>query len=99
MNGKVIAFSEACIKTALDLPAVQPRQWLLIAGIAVDEKVRRSGAGQALLDSLKQWWAEHGIAEIELKVYTFNESAIRFYEKNGFKELSKNLSLEVETAR
>jgi len=56
-----------------------------LASIAVDPRDRRRGVGEAMLDHtlaelralrVKAWW---------LMVETENESALRFYEKYGFK--------------
>ena len=39
-----------------------------------------------ILEVLKLWSAEKGLTEIRLTVYDENQSAIRAYEKNGFKK-------------
>jgi ribosomal protein S18 acetylase RimI-like enzyme len=92
----VIGFAEAYVMTASDFPVLQPRQWVLIDGIAVDEDIRGTGAGQAMLDYLIDWSKSMAIEEIELKVYSFNTGALKFYERNGFKEINKTLSLKID---
>ncbi len=96
LNNEVVGFSESYIMEAPDFPVIQPRKWLLIDSIAVDENIHRSGAGQSMLNYLVDWSKSRNVFEIQLKVYSFNEGAIKFYEKNEFKELSKTLSLKLE---
>lgn len=47
---------------------------------------RGKGINSKILDELKLWSAEKGLTEIRLTVYDENLSAIRAYEKNGFKK-------------
>lgn len=91
-NGNVIGFAEAYIMSSPDFPVIKKRSWLLIDGIGVDESCRGTGAGQRLLNELEERIKEIGIHEVELKVYEFNNQAINFYEKNGFKELSRTMT-------
>ncbi|MGN0577812.1 MAG: GNAT family N-acetyltransferase [Ruminiclostridium sp.] len=51
--------------------------------LIVDPKKQRSGIGTKLIDKLKEYSKEHGLAGIVL--YTHEQApAKRFYEKNGF---------------
>lgn len=52
--------------------------------IAVDEGARKQGIGTEMMEFIKQDARERGFDRIELDVWEFNESAIRFYETNGF---------------
>lgn len=90
-EGDILGFAEAYIRKAPDFPVLQPRTWLLIDGIAVDKVYRNKGAGQALFNELINRSKEKGISDIELKVYGFNETAIKFYEKNGFTNISRTM--------
>ncbi len=91
----IIGFAEAYVRYALNYPILQPREWLLIDGIAVDKTYRNSGAGQALLNELIDRAKAKGIAEVELNVYEFNASAINFYNKNGFESVCKTMSKSI----
>lgn len=52
--------------------------------LIVDKNKQRSGIGKALVDALKEYCKENGIAGLVL--YTAEEApAKKFYEKNGFK--------------
>ena len=47
------------------------------------------GAARKLLDSLIAWSREHGLREIFLGTTDRFRAAHRFYEKNGFREITK----------
>lgn len=55
-----------------------------LARIAVAEGERQRGIGQELFDYMEQVCKEKGLTKILLDVRKSNETALRFYEKNGF---------------
>lgn len=87
-DDQVVGFTEAYILSAPDFPVMKKREWLRLDTIAVDKSFQHRGIGQALFDYLKNSAEVLGIKEIELGVYSFNKSAIKFYEKNGFKPMA-----------
>lgn len=89
---QVVGFAEAYILSAPDFPIMKKRKWLRLDTIAVDRDYRSRGIGQALFDHIKRQVEELEIDEIELGVYSFNKSAQKFYEKNGFKPVSITMS-------
>lgn len=54
--------------------------------IAVHPDFQRAGIGQILMDKMKEIAQEKGFIKISLRVLSINKKAIRFYEKNGFKQ-------------
>lgn len=52
--------------------------------IAVDERARKQGIGTEMMEFMKQDACKRGFDRIELDVWEFNESAVKFYETNGF---------------
>lgn len=47
---------------------------------------RGRGVNQAIIEELKKWVVEQGLAEIRLEVYNDNIGAIKAYEKVGFEK-------------
>lgn len=45
---------------------------------------RGKGVNKLIIEKLKQWAYQHGIAEIRLEVYAANNAALKAYEKAGF---------------
>lgn len=58
---------------------------LFIDDLCVDSSARSQGIGKALLNFVKQEAKRLGCYELTLNVWAGNDSAIRFYEKNGLK--------------
>ena len=95
-NDNIIGIAKADIESSPDIPLFTKREWLAISTIVVDENYRGNGVGKKLLDYLYSWAKSQEVYEVELTVFSFNESAISFYENNGFKsyrvKMHKNIS-------
>lgn len=55
-----------------------------ITSLVVDEAMRGSGAGAALLAAAEAWFAERGVARVNLTTALHREDAHQFYEKRGY---------------
>ena len=78
LNGKTIGYLIAML--ALDSAD--------ILNIGIDPHFKRQGYGTALLNHLIEELRKRNIREIFLEVRVGNKSAIRFYKKQGFEEIS-----------
>ena len=78
LNGKTIGYLIAML--ALDSAD--------ILNIGIDSDYKRQDHGTALLNHLIEELNKRDIGEILLEVRAGNKSAIRFYKKQGFKEIS-----------
>ena len=56
---------------------------------------RGQGVNQKILDALLNWAKEHGLTEVRLEVYSVNASAIKAYEKAGFKPNLLEMRMEI----
>ena len=59
-----------------------------ILNIGIDPDFKRQGYGTALLNHLIKELRKRDISEILLEVKAGNKSAIQFYKKQGFEEIS-----------
>ncbi len=59
-----------------------------------DPDYRGLGVNAKIIEALKNWALEKGLAEIRLTVYNDNLSAIKAYEKTGFKKHIIEMRLE-----
>jgi len=64
-------------------PYMNERKFLHVEEFCVDENHHRMGIGSRLMERLEQLAREKGYPRIELDVWSFNESARRFYEASG----------------
>lgn len=83
LDGRVVALCVMQCKTAPNVPTFQPRRYAYVDDLCVDEACRRRGIGRSLMTAVFMLARAHGVSSIELNVWGFNESAIRFYESLG----------------
>lgn len=67
-----------------------------VADLAVAEDERGIGAGRALMEAAEAWARRHGIARLELDVWSANKRALAFYRRLGFAAESLRLTKPVE---
>jgi len=61
-------------------------KFLKIRDLYVSESHRRKGTGRALLEGAYEWGRTLGVSHAVLFVWTFNENAIGFYERMGYRK-------------
>lgn len=82
-GGKTVGHCKTLIRDIGDEYWTQMKL-LYIYEMYVDPAFRRMGVAAGLLDEIKKIGKEIGATQIELDVWSFNESAINLYEKSGF---------------
>jgi ribosomal protein S18 acetylase RimI-like enzyme len=66
-----------------------------ISDVYVKQEFRKNGVAKALIEQSLAEFKYLGYDDVRLNVFTFNEKAIRLYEKLGFKEVSKLMRIEI----
>jgi len=69
---------------------------LYIDDLCVDENRRGSGIGKQLLQAVTAYAKAEGFYNLTLNVWSCNESALRFYEKNGLVPQKVGMELLLE---
>ncbi len=69
------------------------RGW--IEDICVDEKYRNQGIGYKLFNDMKERAIKEGAEAVELMVWSFNHTAIEFYEKAGMSTRSRIMEIKL----
>ncbi|MBQ8814358.1 MAG: GNAT family N-acetyltransferase [Lachnospiraceae bacterium] len=70
------------------------RDFYAVHEFGVDKHLRRSGVGRELFAFIKADAKERGFDRIELNMWEFNESALKFYESVGFKTYRRYMEFE-----
>lgn len=56
----------------------------IITELIVTSKVRSSGVGKKLIDTMENYFKNNKCEYVLLDVFAYNEKAIKFYEKSGY---------------
>ncbi len=81
----VVGLVEIQFKTIEDNIELLDKEYIEINSLVVNSDYRSEGVGTKLLKFVDGLAVEYEKEYVELKVFDFNDSAITFYEKNGFK--------------
>ena len=87
-----IAVLVARIYDTPDNPAMVPRRRLHVETLVVASKQRRHGIGRRLMAEAVAWGRGHGAVEMVLTTWVGNSEAEAFYERLGYRELSRVLT-------
>lgn len=79
-----------------ETPYGKARSFYHVQEIAVDAKFRRQGVAKELLEFMIADAKKRKLDKIELDVWEFNDSAIKFYEKVGFSQTRRWMEYEVK---
>lgn len=71
------------------------RKFYNVEEFGMDEKFRRQGIGRELFEFIKSDAKARGFDRIELNMWEFNESALKFYESVGFKTYRRYMEFDV----
>jgi ribosomal protein S18 acetylase RimI-like enzyme len=91
-NSSVVGFVAAEVSEMPNLPFLNPIKHCRIATIVVSSKHQKNGIGSALYERVCEIDKEQGADRLTLEVFTFNLSAVAFYEKHGFKSTAMHMS-------
>ncbi|MDR0219724.1 MAG: GNAT family N-acetyltransferase [Enterobacteriaceae bacterium] len=94
-NGDIKGFCIAQKQTTPPYNAVIPRNYGYVIDLAVSRDVRSQGIGQQLLAEMKKWAQENHLTHLELTVLANNTAAIKFYEREGYQEISKLMAIKL----
>lgn len=87
----VAGYAFCIIKTVEETKALVGRKYLYIDDFCVDGKYRKAGVGTFLMEKVLEEAKKSDVSSIELNVWEFNENAIKFYEKCGFRTQKKEM--------
>jgi GNAT superfamily N-acetyltransferase len=65
-------------------PLLQSMCYTRIGSVCVAKPFRGKGVGKQLMSLAEQWGASRGAKDMRLNVWSFNESALAFYQELGY---------------
>ena len=93
IDSKIVGSGYARIETAK--PYLNHDNYAYLGFMYTDPKHRGKGVNANIIEALKKWCQSQNITELRLDVYNDNPSAIRAYEKVGFKKHLVNMRVEL----
>ena len=69
-----------------------------IGGLVVDQRLRGSGTGKALIQAARRWAMRHGFQTLWVRSNTIREKAHRFYEGEGFRRVKIQVFFSTDIA-
>ncbi len=94
VDDKVVASAYGKIVEAK--PYFKYDKYAYLGFMFVHSEYRGKGINGKIIKNLSHWAKSKNITEIQLQVYDENDSAIRAYEKAGFKKYMVTMRMEVE---
>jgi len=93
INQEVIGSAYISIREAK--PYLKHTQYGYLGFMFVKPEFRGQGINKKILQELKNWALKKGLTELRLDVYDENDSAIKAYEKAGFKKHLINMRIGI----
>lgn len=94
-DDRLVGFVHALVKDTPHIPILVPKRYAVVDAIVVSPGYQNQGLGSMLMDKAQGWSLGKGATSIELNVYEFNETAISFYERLGYRTLSRKMQKEL----
>ena len=95
-DGKILVFSHVMILEQKKVACLKPETLVYIQDLDVLESRRSQGIGTLLMEASKRYGKEHGVDFIRTQVVPQNIDGMRFYEKNGFREMMKTIESSLD---
>ena len=95
-DGKILGFSHVMILEQKKVACLKPETLVYIQDLDVLESRRSQGIGTLLMGASKRYGKEHGVDFIRTQVFPQNIDGMRFYEKNGFREMMKTIESSLD---
>ena len=92
----ILGYAFCIFEETKDSILLKDKKTLYIDDICVDENSRGKHVGKSLYDYVEKFAEEKGFDNITLNVWSFNESAYKFYEKCGMTPLKITMEKNIK---
>ena len=94
-NGNICAFAMIEIVVKPETPYAYEQKFLDLQELGTNESCKGKGYGKELINYIKQYAKQNSVNQIRLNMWSFNEGALKFYNKMGFSTFRRHLRLDV----
>ena len=95
LDGEIAGFATVQYVHRPEGPYTLPLDYCHVEEFGVDAAHRRKGVATALVEYIKEDARARGFGRIDLDMWTFNESALAFYEAMGFETYRRYMEMYV----
>ena len=88
---QTIGFVHVIVRNSPPIAIFALRRYAVVDSAVVKKDYQGMGVGRKLMETVHEWARDNGAKSVELNVYKFNEDAISFYERLGYKTLSRKM--------
>ena len=94
-NDRIVDFACLAEMEVSATPYRPGRRFLEVDEFGVDESMHRKGIGRKMFDEIFRFAKEKGFERVELNMWEFNESALKFYESIGFQTFRRYMEYNI----
>ncbi|MEL3971890.1 GNAT family N-acetyltransferase [Rossellomorea oryzaecorticis] len=94
-NGEIIVFAILRKNKSTERETVVKQSYVFMEDLGVKETFRGNGLGRLLFEKAIEFTKEVGAVSLELGVWEFNETAIKFYETMGMKTQARKMEIRL----
>ena len=94
-EGEIVGYAVLAHINRTETPFMYERDYLDIVEIGVDKDYRRHGVASEMISYILDYAKDKGFKRVELNMWEFNQGALEFYEKVGFKTYRRCMEIEV----
>ena len=87
---KIIGYAHVEKREKFDRGAKESRRWCHLSDFGVTKSERAKGIGGEFLKAIEKELKSQSFSKLELNVWEFNQSAMKFYEKKWFLHFKEN---------
>ncbi|WP_051189055.1 GNAT family N-acetyltransferase [Halalkalibacillus halophilus] len=93
---KIIAFTFLRKNIASDRETVVKHSYVFMEDFGVNKNYKENGLGRLLFDKALEFTEEVNATSLELGVWEFNETAIKFYEAMGMQTQARKMEIKLQ---
>ncbi|TYS82361.1 GNAT family N-acetyltransferase [Rossellomorea aquimaris] len=90
-----VAYTILTVKHSADRPILKPKKVVYMDDFGVDSKFRGKGVGRKFFEKIVEFAKNIEADSLELGVWEFNESAIKFYESMNLKTKMRVMEIDL----
>lgn len=94
-NGVICGYACILFHVKQETPYTHVRKFCNVEEVGVDASFRRQGVATEIFEFISAEAKKRGFDRIELDMWEFNEEALRFYERIGFKTYRRYMEYNV----